>query len=149
MPTIAHSGHYRCPKVVNKVCTAVSEEEPLANLHKSLRKLMRTDGTVGAALVDAGDGMTLATAGGAPDLDLEAAGAGIVDVVRTKRRVLKQLASDDEIEDILIVLGQRCHLIRPLAKNARLALYLVLDRERGNLGMARFRLQQIEADLSI
>ena len=121
----------------------------MANLHKSLRKLMRTDGTLGAALLDADDGMTLATAGGTPDLNLEAAGAGIVDVVRIKRRMLKQFASDDEIEDILIVLGQRCHLIRPLAKNARLALYLVLDRERGNLGMARFKLQEVEARLSI
>lgn len=121
----------------------------MANLHKSLRKLLRTGGTIGAALVDADDGLTLATAGGAPDLNLEAAGAGIVDVVRTKRRVLKQLASKDEIEDILIVLGQRCHLVRPLAKHNRLALYLVLDREQGNLGMARFRLQQVAAKLCL
>ena len=80
---------------------------------------MQIEGAIGTALVDVKDGLTLATAGGGDRLNLEVAGAGNVDVVRAKMRVMEQLGLGDNIEDILITLESQYHLIRPL--NARLA----------------------------
>lgn len=121
----------------------------MANLRKSLAKLMRVDGAIGVALVDAGEGLTLATAGGGRGLDLETAGAGQVDVVRAEQRVMDRLACSENIEDMMIVLGPQFHFIRPLARNRQLFLYLVLDRERGNLGMARFMLRKVAKRLAL
>ena len=121
-------------------------EARIASLRNSLRKVVDIDGAIGAALVDVNDGRTLATAGGGEALDIEAAGTANLDVIRAKIDVLEQLGLDDGIEDILITLGRQYHLIRPLERNSvGLFLYVVFDRERGNLGMARHQLKGIEA----
>ena len=67
-------------------------------------------------------------------------------------RTMESLRLDDTIEDILITLGKQYHLIR-LLKNSRdeqgLFLYLVLERQKANLALARHNLKRIENDLSI
>jgi hypothetical protein len=50
------------------------------------------------------------------------------------------------IHDILITLDDQIHLIRPLKKYDNLFIYLAVDKVKGNLGMARHRLQKIETD---
>ena len=119
----------------------------MANVQSCLRKVMSIDGAIGVALVDTNDGLTLATAGGGEALDIEAASTANLDVIRAKVGVLEQLGLDDDIEDILITLGRQYHLLRPLERNSvGLFLYVALDRERGNLGMARHQIKRIEAD---
>jgi hypothetical protein len=50
---------------------------------------------------------------------------------------------------MLITLGRQYHLLRPLSVNDALFIYLVLDRSKANLAMARHQLSQIERDLVI
>ena len=83
------------------------------------------------------------------NLNLELAVAANSEVVRAKLGAIQQLGLKDHIEDILISLSNEYHLIRLLDKNERLFLYLVLDRAKGNLALARYKLLEIEKSLLV
>jgi hypothetical protein len=122
------------------------------NIETALKEAMAIEGATGAALVDWDSGMALGTLGGGKYLDLELAAAGNTEVVRSKMRTLETLRLDDSVEDILITLTKQYHLIRLLSNagaQQRLFLYLVLDRNKANLALARHHLKRIESDLSI
>jgi hypothetical protein len=123
------------------------------NIEMALKEAMSIDGAVGVSLVDIESGMSLGALGGGDWLDLDVAAAGNTEVVRAKLRVMAALALDDSIEDILITLGRQYHLIRLIGQTGRggptLFLYLVLDRQRANLALARHHLRRIEGDLTV
>jgi hypothetical protein len=122
------------------------------NIDTALKEAMTIGGAVGVALVDYESGMSLGTSGGGDWLNLEIAAAGNTEVVRSKLRVMSALALNDDIEDILITLHRQYHLIRLLdavKSRTSLFLYLVLDRERANLALARHYLKRIEAEMQM
>jgi hypothetical protein len=123
----------------------------VADLDVSLKECMNIAGSIGACLVDYTSGMTLGTAGGGRDLDLEVAAAGNTEVVRAKMRTMNDLNLKDSIEDILITLGSQYHLIRPLtsSRGEGLFIYLALNKATANLAMARRQLQAIETELQV
>ncbi|GLU46564.1 hypothetical protein [Nocardiopsis ansamitocini] len=123
----------------------------MANLDSGLKEMMAIDGAVGASIVDYGSGMSLGSLTTSKALDLTLAAAGNTEVVRAKMRTIDQLGLNDSIEDILITLGSQYHIIRPLAsrKGQGLFIYMVLDRGRSNLAMARHRLRGIEETLEV
>lgn len=120
----------------------------MANINPTLEKLQNIDGFVGACIVDSESGMTLGLLGG-NGMNLEVAAAGNTEVVRAKRKTMKNLNLRDEIEDILITLSKQYHLIRPTRARPGVFFYLALDRSRANLAMARMTLADVEKDLSI
>jgi hypothetical protein len=121
----------------------------MGNIKTGMDKLMELDGVVGVCVVDSNSGMVLGQAGGGAIINLEVAAAGNTEVVRAKRKAIKSLDLKDSIEDILITLGKQYHLIRLLKSNDALFIYLVLDRSRSNLAMARHALASVEAEIVI
>ena len=119
----------------------------MANLKESLTTLLTIDGALCAALVDANSGMMLGSAGQGVDLDVAA--AGNTEVARAKMKTMKALNLRDEIEDILITLGKQYHVIRPVGKSQGLFFYLVLDKTRSNLALARRKTMDTEAALQM
>ena len=118
----------------------------MATVNESLNGLLKADGAMCAALVDSNSGMMLGGVG--TGLDLELAAAGNTEVVRSKLKTMKSLGLNDGIEDILITLGKQYHIIRPVAAKAGIFIYLVLDRAKANLAMARRACQEAESSLA-
>ncbi|WP_141579398.1 hypothetical protein [Actinomadura sp. WMMA1423] len=123
----------------------------MSNLDLALKDMMSIDGAIGVAVVDYNSGMALGQLGSSKTLDLQVAAAGNTEVVRAKLRTMDQLGIQEEIEDILISISSQYHIIRPVTgrKGKGLFLYLALDRNRGNLALARHRLREIEENLEI
>lgn len=123
------------------------ENNMTTNLKASMEVAMSIDGALAAALVDYRSGMCLAQAGGGMNLDLAA--AGNTQVVKAKIKTMETLGIRKGIEDILITLGDQYHLIRLVPNADGLFLYLVLDRNKGNLALARYKLTDIERSLKV
>lgn len=111
---------------------AADETQPAAQ--DALDEAMEIDGALGVVLIDSASGMALGSAGGSAKLNVELAAAGAADFVRAEARVMAAAGVKDTIEDVMITLGKQYHLIRFLGPDVGAFLYIVLDRERSNLG---------------
>ncbi len=121
----------------------------MANVKESLDKIMSTEGALGACVVDSSSGMMLGAAGGSTTFNIEVAAAGNTEVVRAKRKTMKSLGLADAIEDILITLGKQYHIIRLCSANDAMFIYVVLDKGRANLAMARHQIADAEKSMQI
>lgn len=122
------------------------------DIETALKEALSIEGALGAALVDWDSGMPLGTLGGGKYLDLDLAAAGNTEVVKAKMRTLESLRLNDQVEDILITLTKQYHLIRLLKNTAGaqvLFFYLVLDRQKANLALARHHLRRIEGEIAV
>ena len=119
----------------------------MATIKQSLDELLTLDGAMCASIVDSTSGMILGSAG--TGVDMEVAAAGNTEVVRAKTKTMRALGLNDVIEDILITLGKQYHIIRPVEKAEGLFIYVVLAKDRSNLALARRKVLDVEAQLSI
>jgi len=119
----------------------------MSDVKEAVEKIVNgTDGAKGAALVDYESGMCMATAGD-PGFDLELAAAGNAEVVRAKKKIRDKLGLKDKIEDILITLDSQYHLIRMVGTS--MFLYVVLDKGKSNLALARKDLAAAEKSMNV
>ncbi len=130
---------------------APKRSDTIMSIDSKLSECMEIDGAMAVALVDSSSGMAIATAGNPRGLDLNVAAAGSTNVLKAKQATLKELGIEEDIEDVLITLTSHYHLIRPLTDESGkgLAVYLILDKAKANLAMARFKLTKIEKDLTV
>lgn len=119
----------------------------MATINQGLQEVMTLDGAVCAALVDSSSGMILGQSG--TGVDMEVAAAGNTEVVRAKMKTMRGLGLNDVIEDILITLGKQYHIIRPMARKEGLFVYVVLDKAKSNLALARRKVADVEKDLTV
>ena len=118
----------------------------MAGLGDSLNELMAIDGAQAVALVDYESGMLLGSAGGG--MDMEVAAAGNTEVIRAKMKTADALKLNDTIEDILISLGKAYHIMRPVASKPGLFFYVVLDRNKANLALARRKVLDVDKEMN-
>lgn len=121
----------------------------MSDVKQTLDELMKVDGAIGAVIADWESGMALGFIGGMGRLDMETAAAGNCQVVKAKMSTMKTLGISGAIQDILITLDDQMHLIRPSRAIGSVFIYLAIDKAKGNLAMARLKLQQAEASLRL
>jgi hypothetical protein len=106
-------------------------------------------GFVLACLVDSASGMILGSWQDQDDLPLPVAAAGAADVMNTVSMMTGQLASNGEIEDVIITLDSHYHLIRVLRRGPgrQFLLLVTLERPLANLAMALREIRDFSASL--
>ena len=119
----------------------------MSNVTESLERLIELAGARSAALVDSETGMVLGHAGS--DADLEITAAANTEVVRAQLKSIGTLGSKDAIDDILITLSTQYDIVRPLAANPSIFLYLALDKSKANLALARHKVAECEKQLEL
>lgn len=109
-----------------------------------INELCESKGTLACAVVDYDSGMMLD--GKSPaGMNLDILSVGNTEIVRSEVKAIDRLYNsgkgkkdqEDKIQDILITLGKQYYLLRPMVTAPGLFLFLVLDRNQGNLALAR------------
>ena len=114
---------------------------------RQLRSLMLTDGVLGCALVDATDGDLLAGESRDAGTDLARAAAALAPVLRAHRQASDAMALPGSLDEIAIVNGGICHLLRPLQRRPNQFLFARIDRSHANLALLKFKLAEAERNL--
>ncbi len=115
------------------------------SLEEVLEKLLSFDGAMCVAVVDSESGMILGKAGAGVEIDLAAAGASVI--LRARLASIKALGTEEKIDDLLISLTSQVQIIHPLPSNPSIFTYLIGDKSKSSLAMARYK--ATEADLLI
>jgi predicted regulator of Ras-like GTPase activity (Roadblock/LC7/MglB family) len=114
----------------------------------ALASLLKLDGLLGCALVDAGSGLVLAHETRDPQaLDMEQAAAACAQVLSSHRDAAHNMGLADPIDEIITTAGARHILIRALQRHPGLVLVALLEKHRTNLALARFQLLEVERSL--
>ncbi len=116
---------------------------------QALSSLLKLDGLLGCALVDAASGLVLAhETRDDQALDMELAAASCAQVLSAHREAAKRIGLVDPIEEVITTAGARHVLIRALQRHTDLVLVALLEKHRTNLALARFQLLEVERSLS-
>ena len=115
---------------------------------QALSSLLKLDGLLGCALVDAASGLVLAHETRDPQsLDMELAAASCAQVLGAHRDAALTMGLSDPIDEVITTAGSRHVLIRALQRHADLVLVALLEKHRTNLALARFQLLEVERSL--
>ena len=133
------------PAAAVEAALTVEAFDDRPSLEEVLEKLLSFDGAMCVAVVDSETGMILGKAGSGIDIDLAAAGASVI--LRARLASLKALGLKEKIDDLLISLTSQVQIIHPLPSNPSIFTYLIGDKAKSSLAMARYK--ATEADLQI
>ena len=117
------------------------------DVNEAMREVMSIDGAVGASIVDHESGMVLAEAGEHSELDYTA--ARFADVVRMNLDIMTSSGLDVGMQDVLITYDSSFVLLRLLRNWEGLFMLINFNRIGPNLGLARYKLSQVERRLKI
>ena len=116
---------------------------------QALSSLLKLDGLIGCALVDAGTGLVMAHESRAEQsIDMELAAAAAAQVLRAQRDSARSMGLTDPIDELITTAGSRNILIRALQRHAELFIVALFEKHRTNLALARFQLLEVERSLA-
>jgi len=130
-----------------QAAVAVAPADEPSSLNKDLEKLLAFDGAMCVALVDSDSGMVLGQAGSGVDMERAAAGASMI--LRARRSTIKALSMPDDIDDLLITLTSQLQIIRPLTRKPTIFIYLIVDKTKASLAMARYKVTEADEQITL
>lgn len=120
-----------------------------ARIQRTLTQLMQIEGLIGCCIADTSTGMVLGQEreADADDLNLDLAAATATEVLKAHRRASRDMGCGDRIDEVIVTHGRRHQVIRTVAAHAELFVLAVLDKQRTNLALARFKIMDAEKSL--
>jgi hypothetical protein len=109
---------------------------------------MEIGGAVGTALVDLESKVCLGARGG-EGLDMELAGAALVEVIQAKKSMIETVGIGAPVEELMFTLNDQNHLVQSFDDRQALFSYLILDQDVGSLALARTELRDIAEEEAI
>ena len=133
------------PTFVDEVAPVAEVSAGRPSLESVLEQILGFDGAMSVALVDSETGMVFGKAGSGVDIELAAAGASVI--LRSRLASTRALGTNEKIDDLLISLTSQVQIIHPLPSKPSIFTYLIADKARSSLALARYK--AAEADLQI
>jgi len=119
----------------------------LAGIDDCLTRMMAIPGAQRVTLVDCASGLAVAAAGREDLVDQHEDAAGATDVVRAvlTSPALSATPAGDDVEEIIVCGTGGYHLLVLAGADldGHLFVHLLIDREKGNLALARLRIQAL------
>ena len=116
---------------------------------QALSALLKLDGLLGCALVDASSGSVLAhEARDDQPLDMELAAAAAAQMLRSHREAAHSMGLIDAVDEVIVTAGARHVLIRAMQRHADMFIVALLEKHRTNLALARFQLLEVDRSLA-
>jgi predicted regulator of Ras-like GTPase activity (Roadblock/LC7/MglB family) len=120
-----------------------------ARAREALADMLSIDGLLGCAVVDGTTGLVLARESREDqpaDLDLSAAASA--QVLRAHRMAARSMGLSDQIDEVMVSAGARQQVLRTVTRHPDLFLMALLDKQRANLALARYKLMEVEKGLT-
>jgi len=119
-----------------------------ARAREALIEVLAVDGLLGCAVVDATTGLVLAREVREDQLaDLDLSAAASAQVLRAHRIAARSMGLIDQIDEVMVSAGPRQQLLRTVSRHPDLFLMALLDKNRANLALARYKLMEVEKSL--
>lgn len=119
----------------------------MASIKQTLDVILAIDGAMCAAVIDWDTGLILGSAG--PGVDMEIVAARNMELVRAKLKTMRVLGLNDGIEDVLITQGKQYHIVHPSASKDGVFLYVVFDKQRADLALARSKTHDADRRMNV
>jgi hypothetical protein len=119
-----------------------------ARAKQALSEMLHLDGLLGCAIVDSTTGLVLAREM-RDDLpiDLELAAGACAQVLRAHRQAARSMGLSDQIDEVMTSSGPRQQVMRTISRHPDLFLVALLDKQRTNLALTRYKLMDVERSL--
>ena len=115
---------------------------------KALETLSALDGVFACAVVDGDTGLILAQHSREDQpIQLELAAAASTQVLRAHQQASRDLGLTAEADEVMTSAGPRHHVMRTVSHHPGLFVFAVLDKQRTNLALARYKLMEAEQGL--
>lgn len=120
-----------------------------ARAQLALAHMLHLDGLLGCALVDINTGLVLAreTREDHP-VDMALSAVSSAAILQSHQQAARSMGLIDAAQEIITSTATRQHLMRALLGHADVFLLAVLDRHRANISTVRFKLEEVERNLS-
>ncbi|WP_165502613.1 hypothetical protein [Actinomadura fibrosa] len=123
----------------------------MAGIESCLARMMAIPGAQRVTLVDCASGLAVAAAGREDLVDQHEDAAGATDVVRAvlATPALSATPAGDDVEEIIVCGTGGYHLLSITGADldGHLFVHLLLDREKGNLALARLRMSRLVQEM--
>ncbi|MFT3665422.1 hypothetical protein [Piscinibacter sp.] len=119
-----------------------------ARANQALANMLPLEGMLGAAAVDAGTGLVLARALREDQpVDMDVVGAACAQILREHRQASSTMGLGGPVEEIMTGTSARQMVMRVISRYPDVFVVCLLDRQRTNLPLARYKLMELDKAL--
>jgi len=119
-----------------------------ARARQALSEMLPLEGLLGCAAVDANTGLVLARELREDQpVDMDVVGAACAQILREHRQASSALGVGGPVEEIMTSTGARQLVLRVISRYSDVFVVALLDRQRTNLPLARYKLMELDKGL--